>query len=103
MFTPKASSKHKWVKNSEIWMIWFSRNRVTFLENVSRFYVQNHYAFCRQKRGTLSKTWHVFTISDSDSTFQKKCDFHCFEHKIQTVNPILMPFSPTHSWHLALS
>ena len=87
MFTPKANSKQKWVKNSEIWMIWFSRNRVTFLENLSRFYVQNHYAFCRQKRGALAKTWHVFTVSDSDSTSQKSAISAWFYPKNPNFDP----------------
>ncbi len=75
MFTSKANSKQKWVKISEIWMIWFLRNRVTFLENVSRFYAQNHYAFCWQKRGALAKTWHVFTVSYQTQLLKRKCDF----------------------------
>jgi len=59
------------VKNSEIWRIWFTKNCVTFLEILARFYVQNPLSVLPTKRGTAAKTWHVFTVSGLDSAFQK--------------------------------
>ena len=47
------------------------RNRVTFLEIVARFYVQNPLSILPTKCGTAAKTWHVFTVSGPDSAFLK--------------------------------
>jgi len=52
MFISKSSSKRKGVKKSEIWRIWFTKNRVTILAIVTRF-------LCPEPLSILpSKTWH---------------------------------------------
>jgi len=45
----------------------------------------------------LQKARHDLTASGPEISFFRKCDFHHFARKIQTVNPFSMPFSPTHS------
>jgi len=77
----------------------------------------------RQNRGTLvfnrgtifpapktlkfwSKSWHVGPESWHDLGLTNNIwffNFHVFARKIEIVNPFSMPFSPTRSWHLALS
>ena len=53
----------------------------------------------RAKKGRM----YTRPCSSDSTTFSSFFRFHHFAHKIQTVNRISMPFSPTCSSHLALS
>jgi len=82
------------VKNSEIWRIWFTKDRVTILEIVARCFMSRtnkHSALKNvarlQKRGT-------FLEYPVQNQLFKKYVFHYFARKIHTINRILMPFSP---------
>jgi len=64
---PKPSSERKRVKNSEIWRVWFTKDRVTILEilpsktwhgckNVARFYrIRSRLSFSKSAFFTISR------------------------------------------------
>jgi len=67
------------------------------------FMSRNYWTFCQQNRVTAAKIAARFDSIRSRNQFFRKCDFHHFARKIETVNPFSMSFSPTRSWHLDLS
>ncbi len=52
------------------------KNRVTILEIATRFYVQNHLAFCHQNRVMAAKIAARFDSIRSKKQLFQKCDFN---------------------------
>jgi len=89
MFTLKVNFKHKRVKKAQKCK---NRNFDSTHGRAAQCRTTRTVRACRS-HGRASLTTHIFQFFL----------FHRLAHKIQTINPISMLFSPTQSLHLALS
>ena len=96
MFTPKANSKQKRVKSKKKCIY------RSFDSTLGRAYnMHGRAAHCWATR--MVRVCRAHSRARLTAQIFWFFRFHCFAHKIHTVNPFSMSFSPTRSWHLALS
>jgi len=96
MFTLKVNSKQKRMKKTQK-----RKNKSSNSTRGHAYRTHGRAAQCQATRTVRACTVHGHACLPAQTFHFFR--FHRFAHKIQTVNRILIPFSPMRSLHLALS